>query len=402
MKQIAGGPIHGQERIFSIDVLRGIAIAGIFFVNMHVYAFPAFYGDPISYVKSKTDGFVYGAIDILAQASFYPLFAFLFGYGLAIMKERIDARGQSFIKIALRRMALLLGFGVIHAFFIWSGDILIIYALFGILLIFILQTKASPKTLAIIAGLLYMIPNSLLILLYHFLFKFGFLTRSDLYDPVMADETIAIYRYGSFQEITEQRIFEWFYVNVDGAFILFFMVFPILVFGVSFARSGMLTPDRDKRKFFRNGLLISLPVGLLCKLTPYLFPENIALELFQDLIGGPILTCAYIALIYLLSDSTNMRKVLVPFSKVGRMSLSNYILQSIICTFLFYSFGFKLFGTISYTIGAFIVIGIFSVQLFASHLWFKSFRIGPLEWVWRWGTYGRKPQLKINKEMMSR
>lgn len=390
-----------RERILAIDAMRGLAILGIFLVNMQSYALPIFYVNPMDFSKTDLDRFVFGIIDVLVQASFYPLFAILFGCGLTIMYERAKEREQNFTKISLRRMGILLLFGMIHAFFLWPGDILIIYGVFGFLLILIVKMEVTPKALMIFAIILYSVPCSLFLLLYHALFHFGILSLEDLYEPEAARSAIEIYSTGSFLEITEQRIFEWFLINAGGIILLIFMVFPLLMIGVSLARSGKFIPSPENKVFFRKLLYFTFPVGIFFKLTPYLFPGVYVLEQFQDLFGGPILTFAYISLIYLLANSSRFTRIIQLFSAVGKLALSNYIFQSLISTFLFYSYGLGLFGTISYTECALIVMVIFLIQLIFSRVWLNHFRMGPLEWLWRRGTYGKIPNIKLKKESMS-
>ena len=123
-----------RERILAIDVLRGFAIFGIFLVNITTFHTPYLYaGDPL-FINTKLEFVIFAFVDIFIQASFYSLFAFLFGYSFMLIKEKIGD-GRPFYQLALRRMVILFGIGFIHAFFIWSGDILITYALIGIVLI---------------------------------------------------------------------------------------------------------------------------------------------------------------------------------------------------------------------------------------------------------------------------
>ena len=157
--QIKNTTNEGDKRIASIDCLRGISILGIFLVNIFAYHTPYLYVDQTTLATSQTDKFIFSMIDIFIQASFYPLFAMLFGYGLIMIKEKADIRGQSFRKIASKRMLILLVFGFIHAFLIWPGDILITYAIFGFIIIPF--TKLSEKAMAVVAILLYLIPTLL-------------------------------------------------------------------------------------------------------------------------------------------------------------------------------------------------------------------------------------------------
>jgi uncharacterized protein len=137
-------PLQESNRILSLDRMRGFAMLGIFLVNMLSFHSPLLYIDPLKWWKDPLDQGFYVSIDIFVQASFYPLFSMLFGYGLVLLRERAQLKGISFIPIALRRLSLLLVIGLIHAFFIWHGDILFNYAFLG--LIFLLFIRLSGRS----------------------------------------------------------------------------------------------------------------------------------------------------------------------------------------------------------------------------------------------------------------
>ncbi|MBU0906352.1 MAG: DUF418 domain-containing protein, partial [Firmicutes bacterium] len=113
-------PTQLSERVVALDMMRGFSLLGIFIVNMLAFHTPFYYIDPYTWFTVPADRDAFQWIDIAIQGSVYPLFSMLFGYGLAIQFTKARERGVSFPKLALRRLLVLLGFGIVHAFFIWS------------------------------------------------------------------------------------------------------------------------------------------------------------------------------------------------------------------------------------------------------------------------------------------
>ncbi|MCU9612471.1 DUF418 domain-containing protein [Caldibacillus lycopersici] len=390
------GTNHGYDRIATIDVMRGLAILGIFAVNIFSFHTPYLYADPVTLAETAWDKWVYAIVDILAQASFYPLFAFLFGYGLIIIKERVEARGElAFYPTAIRRMIGLLLLGMIHAFFIWPGDILVVYAILGIFLLAF--THLSAKGMTITAIVLYTVPNLLLVVLAYI--ASVFVSSEEIYPVQIAEHVQAIYQNGSFLEITNQRIIDWSYTNWGvGSIQIFFMILPLLLLGAAFAKQQKLIHTEANTRFFKKMFCIALPIGLVIKLLPYLGNQNLSLFVFQDLFGGPIVTAGYISLIYLIANKWKQHRLLLLFANVGRLSLSNYLFQSLICSVIFYSYGFSLYGKVSYVFSTFLAICIFLIQLYLSKQWLKSYQMGPVEWLLRGITYGKISSLKRREQ----
>ncbi|WP_062352124.1 DUF418 domain-containing protein [Bacillus kwashiorkori] len=385
--------IKENERIFSIDVMRGFAILGIFLFNIYSFHTPYLYIDLYSLAEKPLDRIAFIFVDVFVQASFYPLFAFLFGYGMIILKTRIELRNLNYAQIMMRRMFLLLIIGVIHAFFIWSGDILITYAVMGF--IFILFANFSAKALSITGILLYLISNSLLSILLVIMAKFVPSDELQLYNSVEADKASDIYQHGSFFDVTTQRMADWSFANGVASFIMYlFMILPLFLLGASFAKSNRLSKSKANDKFFTILFGVTLPIGLWIKWIPYLFEKNYGFDQFQDLIGGPILTFAYISLIYFLANLPASKNLLRPLANVGKMSLSNYLFQSVVCSIIFFSYGFGLYGQVSYYQSNILAIVIFFLQIIISSLWLKYYRMGPLEWIWRGFTYKSFNEIK--------
>ncbi|MDZ5470277.1 DUF418 domain-containing protein [Bacillus sp. 31A1R] len=388
--------IQPQERIISMDIMRGFAIFGIFLVNMISFHSPFLYIDPLKWWDGTLNTVTYSFIDIFAQASFYPLFSMLFGYGLVILRERTLAKGINFVALSARRLTLLLGIGCIHAFLIWHGDILINYAIFGFILLLFL--RLSGKAMMITGALLYIIPNILFGLLIVVSIMFAPEGELDLTDMQSANRSLETYQNGSFVDITEQRFEDWYSVNNLANFIImFFNIFPLFLLGGGAAKLKWLENVRKYKKMFTIIVITTLILGLGIKVAPYLFEKNLALEFFQDFFGGSLLTIAYALGIALLTEVVSTRKVITIFAPVGKLAISNYLFQSIVSTTIFYSYGFRLYGQFSVFQGILLALFIFSIQVIISHIWIKYYLYGPVEWLWRSFTYMKWQKLKKSK-----
>jgi uncharacterized protein len=380
-----------QGRILSLDVMRGFAILGIFLVNMISFHSPFLYIDPMKWWNDSLSKAAYTFIDIFAQASFYPLFSMLFGYGLVILMERSKQKQVNFYVIAARRLFLLLLIGIIHAFLIWHGDILINYAVFGFILLLFL--KLSGRALMLTGTLLYMIPNMFIALL----LTIGILAAPEEdwypYNEQAAAASIEVYSHGSFSEITEQRERDWHQVNnLESFFIMLTDIFPLFMLGAGAAKLKWLeNPERHRKKLLFI-MLASGITGIILKVLPYLMKRNIAIDYIQDLFGGPLLSIAYAFIIVFLVNRKLAALFLSPLAAVGRMSLSNYLFQSLVSTFIFYSYGLRYYGKISLFEGTILAIAIFVVQAAISIFWMKYFYYGPMEWLWRSFTYLTLPK----------
>jgi uncharacterized protein len=382
-----------SERIESLDMMRGFAIFGIFLVNMLSFHSPLLYLDPFSWWTSKLDQGTYIFIDIFAQGSFYPLFSLLFGYGFIILQERTAARGEPFRPIAFRRFTMLLVIGVLHAFLIWHGDILMNYAIFGFLLLFFL--KLSGKGMLAVGSLLWLIPNIILCLLFVVIALFAPLDEVSIYDTSMAQQSVEYYQQGSYGEIFKQRFEDWYAVNnLANATFMVFSIFPFFLIGGGAAKLKWMERVKELRKSLTTAFFLLLSGGLLLKVSPYLFDKNFSVEYIQDSIGGPMLAMAYALGIALLAERSQNCNWLKAFVPVGRMSMSNYLFQSVISTLIFYSYGLGLYNKVSAWAGTLLVVLIFCLQISLSSYWMKTHYYGPVEWLWRSVTYKKKQKWK--------
>ena len=279
--------------------------------------------------------------------------------------------------MAIRRLLFLLPVGIIHAIFIWHGDILFQYAILGFFLLFFLHL--SGRTLLISGLFLYGIPTVGLI----FLLALTPTSGIEIYDQQSAELSIAIYQQGSFFQITDQRMADWLLTNHISDFpFLFIFIFPLFLMGAGIAKLKWLEiPELQQKRTYI--LLMTSFVGFVIKVSPYLFTNTPFTQYLQDSLGGLCLAIAYGLFIVKVSN----QKWLKPLAKVGRMSISNYLFQSLLATLLFYQYGLGLYGEISLFSGTTLVIAIFILQIFISQYWLKWHHFGPVEWVWRCVTH---------------
>ncbi len=383
------------SRIVSIDVLRGVSLFGIFLVNMLSFHSPYFYYNPYEWWKTPEDIMAFSWIDVFVQASFYPLFAAMFGFGAAMQYEKALAQNKRFMWTGIRRFLFLLLLGLLHAFLIWPGDILVNYAVCGFLLLFFL--RFSGRALLLAGVLLWFIPA----LLFGALLLLSVL--SNPYNAVFwtdiasVSESIAAYGSGSFADVTAQRIIDWKNNNVEnGAFWLqLTSIFPFLLIGAGVFKQRTLAKWAENPKQTARLVLVFFMAGLLLKGVPHLLdPSNIAFMYIQDLLGGPVLAAGYAALVVMLCTHKKPLRVLQLFVPAGKMSLTNYLVQSIIGSLLFYSYGLGFYGQITVATGTLLCVTIFASQVMASHLWLSRFNQGPAEAIWRSVVYGKRRKNK--------
>lgn len=377
-------PILEQQRLREIDGLRGFALLGIIVVNMLFFHSPYIYVDPFTWYQSPADKQAYQWIDIWVQGSFYPLFAMLFGFGLALQAERFKG---DFLRFGMKRMTVLLAIGIVHVLLLWAGDILITYAASGFVLLFLLRL---PKVwLLILSLLMYLLPNGAILLLIYGVVLYE-PENAAIYTSIQGVESsILAYGSGSWVEVFNQRIEDWLYINQGGLFLIWmlFTILPLMMFGAWAAKAGIIQMIREKKEKVLLLSLLFLAVGTFLKWVPYLSEGTIFTATLQDSFGGPIQAIGY-ALLFIGFVQFSPRFVLWSlFEKAGKMSLSIYLLMSFLATLFFYSYGLGFYGKVDIATGTWIGLGIYVLCLIFAELWLMKFSRGPMETVWRKLTY---------------
>lgn len=382
-------PTTLENRIETLDILRGFSLLGILIANMLLFHTPYFYIEPYHYFTENGDFEAFKWVTIFVQGSFYPIFAFLFGYGLNMQYEKAIERKQPFAKMMSKRLSILLVFGLVHALFIWSGDVLFSYATLGFLLIIFVRIPA--KWLAISSIVLYTIPGILLYLLMKLVSGLGGETFADeMTNSPQIEKALAVFGNGSFGEIFAFRGVEWLIYGLSSTLLGLFIVLPIIMFGAAMSKWKVIERVHELKGKFMLVAIIATAIGLWIKFLPFVKSPTYDYIQLQTTFGGVFLASGYVAIFLLFMTSTKIRAVFSPFGKVGRMSLTIYVMQSVIATIIFYGFGFGLYGKVSIWTGTLMAFGIFVLQVIFAQIWLSKFKMGPLEKLWRMGTYGRK------------
>ncbi|PIC56183.1 hypothetical protein CSV80_12595 [Sporosarcina sp. P12(2017)] len=391
-------PTPLTERVEALDYLRGIALLGILIANMLHFHSPYAYMDPYSWFTVPHEQSMFHFIDVFIEASFYPLFAMLFGYGVNMQYEKSLRNGTQFAPFMARRMGILLVFGVLHAVLIWSGDILFTYALMGFIMIAVI--RIPKKWLLALSLVIYFVPT---LLLYGILALTRSKTTSNMLDGFVDTRQIELaissYGNGTFSEIFAFRLNEFFVFEIVGSITAVFIILPLIMFGAVLSKFKIIERMYALKGKLLVAMLVFIPIGVVLKNIPSWDGskfENILLV--QSIFGGPILTLGYGALFLLLFQIPFLKSITQPFANVGRMAFTTYIMQSVIATMVFYSYGVGLYGKVDIVTGTWLAIGIFAIQLIVAQVWLTKFRMGPLEAVWRKWSYGKNFVVKEEKK----
>jgi uncharacterized protein len=413
-------PTQPDERIALIDVLRGLALFGIIAANMRGFAGPlATYFQTDLLWKSTTDFWVQAVIDAFVQGKFITIFAFLFGVGFAVQFTRAERRQSKFVRIYVRRLLALLFIGALHQLLLWWGDILVSYALSGSLLIPF--RKRQNKTILIWALVMMLLP----VMGAAGYCVYGYF-RPDSPQKIAeqqkervenrkkteaeVEKTVKLYQASGYGTIFQRRLGELKHENSSQPAVIVYTL-PIFLLGFWVWRRGVFQNPEAHRDLLKKGLIVGAIVGI---------PANIAFVWLSHLpsgqthvgpptammvagfalliFGRPVLSMSYICAIALLFQKENWRRRMLPFGAIGRTALSNYLLQSTVCTTLFFGYGGGLFGKLSLAWLLVPTVVIYGLQVPLSNWWLDHYRFGPAEWAWRWMTYGKRPAMKYSPE----
>lgn len=403
-------PISSSERIVTLDVLRGIALFGVLVANIWLwfsgiyFRFPDYNAEVWS---GSLDGIVFLSIAFFIATKAMATFSFLFGLGFAIQMTRAEQRGRSVGRFHARRMAVLLLIGAIHAVFIWYGDILFTYALLGFALL--LFRRRSNRTLVVWA---FMLAGAVPILLGALPFVAAQLSPDALPEPAtilteMRENNAALLGYFTSGELAQYvrgnlaMLKEWWLT--PKAFMQL-GVFGMFLLGLHAGRRRIFENPAAHRTLLRRLMLFGYPIGIVASAVGLGF-RSLPMEQMLGIPWIPLvfgisaalgtlpLALAYIATATTLMERTTWRTRLLYFAPVGRMALTNYLAQSLICVAFFYGGGFV--GQVGAVFGLLVALIVFPLQMAFSAWWLARYRFGPMEWLWRSSVYGRLQPMRI-------
>lgn len=392
-------PVAPSERIQPLDVLRGIAVLGILIMNIQSFSMiQAAYINPTAFGDlTGLDRWVWILSHVFATEKFMTIFSILFGAGVVLLTRKLESRGLGAAGVHYRRTFWLLVAALIHAYGFWYGDILFTYGLSA--LIVYLFRKASPRRL-LIAGLAVIAVPSLLYLFFGWSIPYwppeALASSLSAWSPgpeAVAAETAA-YRGGWLAQMDARVPASVFHQTFLILIWYGWRVVGLMMAGMALFKWGVLSAERSDR-FYRVAAVAGLGVGLPIAAygVAYNFAASWRLEHSMffgwqfNYWGSLAVAFGYIGLVMLFCRSGLWPGLKPLFSDVGRMAFSNYLLQTLICTTLFYGHGFGLFGRVERTGQVLVVLVIWVALVLFSRLWLRSFRFGPAEWLWRSLTY---------------
>ena len=387
-----------KKRYVILDALRGFAILGIILANFPEFSLWTF-SDPDTW--SVTDRVTRAVQTFLVDGKFYTLFSLLFGMGFSIQLANAEGRLRTFY----RRMTVLLVIGLLHLCLLWSGDILMLYALCGMVLP--LFRKLPTRKILFAAGGLLILPVLLDAL-------FG--TR--LADPLEAEQWRLCALYGITQDnfgtwlsdaTTYREVLQFLHqggVERMWEFVIghrFFKVLGLFLIGFALGRERIYTDIKGNsallNRILSYGLFLGIPFGILYTWSSMAgYPLGRVGYSVLYLLSVYPMGFAYAAGFALLFDRCPEASGWKLLSHPGRMACTNYLSQSVIGILLFYGIGFGLGNRVGLLGTELIALGVYAFQIGFSSLWMRYFRYGPVEWIWRMLTYGKSLPLVKSKD----
>ncbi|EMU1127953.1 TPA: DUF418 domain-containing protein YeiB [Citrobacter koseri] len=369
-----------MERNVTLDFIRGVAILGILLLNISAFGLPkAAYLNPAWYGKiTASDAWTWAILDLFAQVKFLTLFALLFGAGLQMLLPR----GKRWIQ---SRLTLLVLLGFIHGLLFWDGDILLAYGLVGLICWRLVRDAPSVKSLFNTGILLYLAGIGVLLLL-------GSISASETSRAWTPDASALLYekywKINGGMEAVSNRVDLLSNSLLALGAQYGWQLAGMMLLGAALMRSGWLKGQYSLQHYRRTGVLLVV-VGVLINLPAIIVQWRLdwayrwcafLLQAPREL-SAPFQTIGYTALMLGFWPQLSRFKPVIAIACVGRMALSNYLLQTLICTTLFYQFGlFMKFDRLTLLI---FVIPVWLANLLFSWIWLRFYRQGPVEWLWR-------------------
>ncbi len=424
-------PAAPGERLQSVDVLRGVAVLGILAMNIYAFAMPfqAYANPSLHGGDSGADYGTWVATHLLFDQKFMTIFSMLFGAGLVLMAGRAEARGVGFVGVYYARMLWLGLFGLVHAYLLWFGDILFYYAVCGLVLYPL--RKLSPRVLIAIGipvVAVAMLSSVGLGLVCGMLRDAGErVARQELAgEPVdetdrelaevwgemraefepdreTIEEQIEIHR-GGWLRIARERIEQVLMMQTMMLALFFFWrISGLMLIGMALMKLGVFSARRSTG-FYRTCVVVGYGLGLpLAALSAYAMTVHrfdavklLTLDGHLNYVGSVLVALGHVGLTMLVCRGGLLPGLRRRLAAVGRMALTNYLMQSVLLTTVFYGYGLGLYGQVDRFAQMGFVLAVWALQLAWSAPWLARFRFGPAEWLWRSLTYRRtQPMLRV-------
>lgn len=391
-------PTKVTERHSLLDSLRGFALLGVLLANMvsHSGYFFLSEGQRAAFDTAKIDHYVEWIEHFLIDGKFYSLFSMLFGIGFALQMKRASSADINFASRFRRRLLIMFVLGLLHAILFYVGDILTIYAITGLFLI--LFRNKSDRFILRAAVILTLLP----------IVQYAIMLGVNLANPPapsppesgprFLDQVIDTYRTGTYLEIITNNLGGLIIGRYPDLFFTgrFFRVLAMFLIGFYISKNLIHANVQAYRPLIGKVMIWGVVIGIPCNfvlaimMTSEAYYELEPIGIIQPIVyafGVPALCLFYASAFTLLFEKPNWKKRLSVFAPVGQMALTNYLMQSIICAFLFMSYGLAMEALVGPAKLSLIALAIYIGQLIYSPIWLRYFHFGPAEWLWRSLTY---------------
>ncbi len=390
------------DRIQSLDVLRGIAVLGILIMNIQsfsmasaAYLNPAAFGDLTGINKT-----VWVVSHVIADQKFLSIFSMLFGAGIVLFSANVELRGYLPARFYYKRLFWLFTFGLIHAYIFWHGDILVAYAICGALAF--LFRKINPIVLLALGLIIFSVPS----------FNYWLFGRSlEMWPPEALENLTKMWApdqasiqaeinalTGTFSEQLKWRIPEAFKMETFIFFVIIgWRALAFMMIGMGLYQMGFFNLLWDKKFYWILGCMglvagyILIIVGVNKNFAEH---WDVKYSMFfgsqWNYFGSLFVAVGYASLVMLLVNRFKLKLL----ANVGKMAFTNYLLTTLICTFIFYGHGLGLLGQVERSEQIVVMLGIWAILIIFSWLWLRQYHMGPMEWLWRYLTYGNRPAFK--------
>lgn len=389
-------PTAQDERIAVVDVIRGFALFGVLWINLLVHRGNAMPYEALDHLPTAAiDDWLGFATMWLMQGKAQALFSLLFGFGFANIMARLERRCAA-PGIFLRRIAVLMLFGLANLFLLFAGDILTAYALMGALLYFTRNWSTRALVLVGLPVAVLGMPALLVVSAvvwdsppyWYALWEQGAEIRAEVF--LQPDYCAYV------AELWRSAWVEWW--TIPPVLPHLAQIFGRFLIGSWIFRNGWLGNPAEHRALFARVATVGLAIGFV------LSGLSVSIMWFQyapDWLGSGIeqtaslvMALGYGAAIVLLHLAGRLQRLFAAFEAVGQMALTNYMAQSVFYLFVIYGFGFGLMAWLGATLSLVLAVGFFALQAAASRWWLARYRFGPLEWLWRTLTYGERQPMR--------
>lgn len=400
-------PVASAERLESLDVLRGFALLGILAMNIRMMAAP-FGAYPYPYTLWEFEGAnraAYLFTAVFFDLKMMGLFSMLFGAGVLLYAGKGGPEGTPTTGLWFRRMGWLLAIGLVHGYLIWNGDILVPYALCGLLVLWWVRNW-SPRTL-LIGGLAMLTIGALLnagqAVAWESMSEAERAEQLEFMSPTpaQAQQQLADMRGGYLAIVAGRAPMVALGQSIYFAIFFLWRCGGMMLVGMALYKWGFLTGERSPALYARAAA-VCLPIGVALSSYGFTALESVGFAMparavadSWNYVGAVFTSVGYAAVLLYAIATGRFAALRRRLAAVGQMAFTNYLSHSVITAVLFLGWGLGLAGRLDYAQQLLVVATIWILQLVVSPLWLARFRFGPAEWLWRSLTYLQRQPLRL-------